>query len=106
MPLKLLKELGTEKETNEKNGDSGPRSVISELGELGINFSTPNCLEITSPCLLSGEAVSKLLCLIYDKLNYLFDYLDYRIVVQDSNLVINKNNIQEYFSLICSTPFL
>src|SRR4051812_14771781 len=98
MPLKLLKELGIEKETNEKIADSGSNSVASELGELRINSSTPNCLEIITPRLLSAEALGKLLYLIYNKLNYLLDYLNYRIVVQEPNSAINKNSIQAYFS--------
>ena len=106
MPLKLLKELGIKKETDEKNGISGPKSVISELEGLKINSPTPNCLEITTPHLLSAEVLGKLLYLIYNKLNYLFDYLDYRIAVQETNSEITKNTIQEYFSLLGSSPFL
>src|SRR5436190_16025516 len=103
MPLKLLKELGIEKEINEKNDDSSSRSAVSELEELGINLSNPNFLEIITPRLLSVEALGKLLYLIYNKLNYLFDYLDYRIVVQGSSSTTNKSNVQAYFSLIFST---
>ena len=38
------------------------------------------------------------------KLNYLSDYLDYRVVVRE-NLTIDKNGLKEYFSFVCSTPF-
>ena len=106
MPLKLLKELGIEKKTSEKSSDSDPSSVISELGKLEIDTSTSNCLAIIASDLLSTEALSSLLYSIYNKLNYLFDYLDYRIVIREPNLVINKNTLQEYFSLLCSIPFL
>ena len=95
MSLKFLKELGIEKETN-----------ISELEELEINFSVPNCLEIVTYHLLAVETLSQLLYSIYNKLYYLFDYLEYRIVVREVSVAIDKNTIQKYFSFVCSTPFL
>ena len=94
MSLKFLKEFGIEKETD-----------INDLKELKINFLAPNCLEITVSHLPTAETVGKLFYLIYNKLNYLFDYLDYRVVVQE-NTAIDKNSLKEYFSFIFSTPFL
>ena len=93
MSLKLLKEFGIEKEAD-----------INDLKGLEINFLAPNCLEIIVPHLPVAEMISKLFYLIYNKLNYLFDYLDYRVVVQE-NLTIDKNGLKEYFSFVCSTPF-
>jgi len=94
MSLKFFKELETEKEID-----------TNELKELEINFSIPNGLEIIAPRLPAAETISKLLYLIYNKLNYLFDYLDYQVVVRES-VAIDKNTIQEYFSFIIRTPFL
>ncbi|CAI2185718.1 1504_t:CDS:2, partial [Funneliformis geosporum] len=65
----LKEELEIAKETN-----------INELKELEVNFSPPNCLEIKVSNLLTVEAIGKLLYSIYNKLNYLFDHLEYRIV--------------------------
>lgn len=94
MSLKFLKELEIEKEND-----------INEWGELEINFSPPKRLEIISPHLPAAGTISRLLHLIYSKLNYLFDYLDYQVVVREPT-VIDKKTVQEYFSFICSTPFL
>jgi len=94
MPLKFLKELGIEKESD-----------INDLKGLEINFSVPNCLEIVAPHLPKTETISKLLYSIYNKLNYLFDYLDYQIMIQEST-TIDKNIIKDYFSFVLSTPFL
>ena len=93
MSLNLLRELEIEK--NDK-----------ELGGLEFNFSLPCSLEITVSRLISAEAVGKILYSIYNKLNYLLDYLDYQIKVKENNLEFSKKTIHEYFSLICSTPFL
>src|SRR5438552_2378292 len=94
MSLKFLKKIAIEKETD-----------INDLKGLEINFLAPNCLEITTPYLPAATTIGKLFYLIYNKLNYLFDYLDYQVVVRE-NLTIDKNSLKEYFSLICSTPFL
>lgn len=94
MSLKFLKEFGIEKETD-----------TNELKGLKTNLSAPNCLEITAPHLLTAETISKLLYLIYNKLNYLFHYLDYQIVILE-NVIIDKNSLKGYFSFIFSTPFL
>ena len=94
MSPKFFKELEIEKEID-----------INELKGLKINFSTPNHLEIIAPRLPTAETISKILYLIYNKLNYLFDYLDYQIVIQETTAV-DKNRIKEYFSFICATPFL
>jgi len=94
MSLKFLQEFGIEKETD-----------INELGELQINFSAPKRLEIVAPRLPAVRTISKLLYLAYNKLNYLFDYLDYQVVVRE-NIAIDENSLKEYFSFICSTPFL
>lgn len=95
MSLKFLQELGIEKETD-----------INDLKELEINFSAPNCLEIVTLHLPTVEAIGKLLYRIYNKLNYLFDYLDYRVVVRGETTTVDKNTIQKYFSFIITTPFL
>jgi len=94
MSLKFFKELEIEKEID-----------INELKGLKINFSTPNHLEIIAPRLPTAETISKILYLIYNKLNYLFDYLDYQIVIQETTTV-DKNIIKDYFSFVLSTPFL
>lgn len=78
---------------------------INDLKGLEINFSTPSYLEIIVPRLPAAGIISRLLYLIYNKLNYLFDYLDYRVVVQE-NTTIDKNTIREYFSFVIATPFL
>ena len=94
MSLKFFKELESAKEI-----------YINDLEGLEINFSVPNRLEIVSPHLPAVETISKLLYLIYNKLNYLFDYLDCQVVVKE-NMTIDKSTIQEYFSFIIGTPFL
>jgi len=94
MSLKFFKELEIEKEID-----------INELKGLEINFSVPNSLEIIAPRLPTVGTIGRLLYSIYNKLNYLFDYLEYRVVVQES-AAIDKNTIQEYFSFAIETPFL
>jgi len=94
MTPKLLKELEIA-----KGGD------INDLKGLEINFLVPNCLEIITPRLLTAETIDKLLYAIYNKLNYFFDYLDYRVVIRET-VAVDKNRIKEYFSFICTTPFL
>jgi len=71
-----------------------------------ISFSPEYCLKITSPHLFSASTLAKLLYFLHNKLNYLFYYLDYQINVEKNNFEVSKKTIQEYFSLICSTPFL
>jgi len=94
MSLKFFRELEIVKEDD-----------INDLKGLEINFSSPNCLEIISPRLPAVGIISRLLYLIYNKLNYLIDYLDYRVVVQETT-AIDKNTIREYFSFVIATPFL
>ena len=94
MSPKFFKELEIEKEID-----------INELKGLKINFSTPNHLEIIAPRLPTAETISKILYLIYNKLNYFFDYLDYQVVIRET-ATIDKNRIKECFSFICATPFL
>ena len=94
MSLKFLEEFGIKKETD-----------TNDLKDLEINFLAPNRLEIVAPHLPTVGTISKLFYLIYNKLNYLFDYLDYQVVVRES-IAINENILKEYFSFICSTPFL
>ena len=76
------------------------------LDQIDLNFSLPFGLEILFPSLLPAEALGKLLYSIHNKLNYLFDYLDYHIVIKEPSSKIYKSTIEEYFSLVCSTPFL
>jgi len=78
---------------------------IDGLKGLEINLSAPTCLKITTPHLLKAEVISKLLHSVYNKLNYLFDYFDYQVVVQKA-ATIDKSIIQEYFFFIIRTPFL
>jgi len=94
MLLKFLKELEIENEID-----------INDLKGLEINFSAPNRLEIIASHLPTVGTIGKLLYSIYNKLNYLFDYLEYRVVVQEG-VAIDKNTIQEYFSFAIETPFL
>jgi hypothetical protein len=94
MSLKFFKELEIEKEIN-----------INELKGLEINFSAPNNLEIIFPHLPTAGTIGKLLYLIYNKLNYLFNYLEYQVIIKE-NVAVDKNTIQEYFSFVIETPFL
>ena len=94
MPLKFFQELETAKEID-----------ISDLKELKINFLVPNRLEIITSRLPAVGVIGKLLYLIYNKLNYLFDYLDYQVVVRET-VAIDKSIIQEYFAFVIETPFL
>ena len=93
MLLNLLKELEIEE-------------MDKDLGTATFAFSPPLGLEITTSDFLSAKSLGKLFYLLYNKLNYLFDYLDYQIKVQENGSEISKNTIREYLSLICSTPFL
>ena len=95
MSLKFFKEIEIAKETD-----------INELKGLEINFLLPNCLEIITPRLPAVGMTSKILYSVYNKFNYLFDYLDYRVTVRGETVAIDKNIIQEYFSFVIETPFL
>lgn len=81
------------------------QKVDSELEKVEINFITSREWEITAPGLLSVEALRKLFYSLYHQLNYLFDYLDYRIKVQVSNSSLDTNKFQAYFSFVKSTFF-
>ena len=50
MSLKFIKEIEIAKEID-----------INDLKGLEINFSTPNCLEITTPHLPTAETIGKIL---------------------------------------------
>ncbi|WNE40930.1 MAG: DNA polymerase III PolC-type [Mycoplasmataceae bacterium] len=76
-----------------------------EFRELSFNYSVPNHLEIITPNLPKVKAISELLYSIFNRLNYLFNFLDYQITVQ-KNSTIDKKTLQDYFSFIFSTPFL
>ena len=78
----------------------------SELDEIEISAVVPFGLKISAPRLLSAQTVGRLLYALFNKLNYLFDYLNYQIEIQESVLLIDKNILQEYLVLIFSTPFL
>ena len=93
MLLNLLKELEIEE-------------MDKDLGRATFAFSAPLGLEITTSDFLSAKSLGKLFYLLYNKLNYLFDYLDYHVKVAKEISEVSKNTVQEYFFLICSTPFL
>jgi DNA polymerase III subunit alpha, Gram-positive type len=82
--------------------------VKSELELKGIEVSalTPLGLQIITPQLLPAQTVGRLLYALFNKLCYLFDYLDYQIKVQEKTSTIGKEILQEYLILIFSTPFL
>ncbi|CAG8559830.1 7855_t:CDS:1, partial [Cetraspora pellucida] len=72
---------------------------------LEISLSVSGRLEIVAPQLLPATKISQLLYVIYDKLNYLFGYLDYQVVTQEK-AVVDKTDFKEYFSFLCDAPFL
>jgi len=83
--------------------------TIKDRAELkNINFSSPHpfCLEIITPHLLSADSIGKLLYALFNKLNYLFNYLNYQVKISKKSQKIEKNDLRNYFVLICSTPFL
>ena len=83
----------------------GGQKVDSELEKVEINFISPWEWEIVAPGLLSAEALRQLFYSIYHRLNYLFDYLDYRIKIQVPNSLLDTNKFQAYFSFVNSTLF-
>jgi DNA polymerase-3 subunit alpha (Gram-positive type) len=76
-----------------------------EFKDFSFNFSDNNCLEINVPLLPKANIISNFLYLLFNKLTYLFNFLDYQIVVQ-KNTPIDKITLKEYFSFLFSTPFL
>ena len=100
VPLYFLKDF------REEQGRFEEQEVDSELAKIEINFISPWEWEISVPALLSPKALHRLFYSLYHYLNYLFDYLDYRIKVQESRLSFDKHKIEAYFSFIKSTPFL
>ncbi|MCE8159113.1 MAG: PHP domain-containing protein [Candidatus Moeniiplasma glomeromycotorum] len=99
VPLSFLKEFRAE------HSQFGGQKVDSELEKVEINFLAPWEWEIVVPSLLSVEALRQLFYSIYHRLNYLFDYLDYRLKVQAPNSSLDTNKFQAYFSLVKSTFF-
>lgn len=98
-PLSFLKKFRAE------HSQFGGQKVDSELEKVEINFLAPWEWEIVAPSLLSVEALRQLFYSIYHRLNYLFDYLDYRLKVQVPNSSLDTNKFQAYFSLVKSTFF-
>ncbi|CAI2167672.1 18440_t:CDS:10 [Funneliformis geosporum] len=107
-PGKLCRALNIDISLNNVDLTTSDLIYLEDQPEIKVenNFSTSGCWEITVPSLLSAETLGKLLYSIYNKLNYLFDFLDFQIRFKEPNLVINEDTIKEYFSLICTTPFL
>ena len=78
----------------------------SQLEKIDFFFLSPTKLEIITPHLFPAEIIGKLLYAIYNKLNYLFSYLDFQVKTREINTEINENSIQDYLSFIFATPFL
>ena len=95
--------------------NSLPTDLLINLNELDLDHkeqknklvSIPDSLylEIISPAFFEIEELSKIFYLLYNKLFYLFNYLDYRI--KFSNLPkIEKNLLHNYFIFLYFNPFL
>jgi hypothetical protein len=77
----------------------------NEFKEILFNFPTFNRLEIITTYSLKARTINELLYLIFNKFNYLFDFLDYQVMIKEPTS-IDKNELEEYFLFIFSTPFL
>jgi len=92
-------------------------SLSSSLKEIKVrhndnNFSikfdsSPSnlSLEIIFPFLLSTEQLSQTLYSLYNKLFYLFNYLDYKIKFV-SLPDISENTLRDYLNFLYLNPFL
>ena len=76
------------------------------LSAASLSFSPPNYLEITVHRLLTTKELTKLLYSLYNKFNYLFDYLHLQIKVRANSSEISKDTLRDYFFLLGSIPFL
>ena len=92
-----------------------PIDLLTELNKLNLNHkdqrvelvSVPYslCLEISLPAFLEVEELSKILYLLYNRLFYLFNYLDYRI--KFSNFPkIERTILHNYLVFLYFNPFL
>jgi len=83
-----------------------PNSVFSTLSEEDrVSFQTPFTLQITFAKLPSAENLGNFFYFLYNKLNYLFNYLDYSIKTSALEK-LSFADIQNYIQLIYCTPFL
>ena len=92
MPLKFFAEF--------------PINTDSQLEKIDFFFLPPIKLEITAPHLFPAKIIGKLLYAIYNKLNYLFSYLDFQVKTREVNAETNENTIRDYLSFLFATPFL
>src|SRR3954447_19810643 len=92
-----------------------PIDLSTELNKLNLNHkdwkielvSIPHSLylEISLPAFFEVEELSKILYFFYNKLFYLFNYLDYRI--KFSNLPkMEKSILHDYLVFLYFNPFL
>ena len=94
--------------------NSLPIDLLTDLNELNLNkdqkirlvsISHSFYLEIILPSFLKIEELSKILYLLYNRLFYLFNYLDYRI--KFSNLPkMEKTTLHNYLIFLYFNPFL
>ena len=63
-----------------------PDLIRPELAKISVNLTSTNQLEIITPLLLPATSIGELLYKLYNKFNYLFNYLDYQIKISENNL--------------------
>src|SRR4051812_36311818 len=86
-------------ETNQKNSEFKDKKI--EL----VSFPDTLSLEIASFSYLEIEELEKIFYSLYNKLFYLFNYLDYRVKFS-SFPEIDKSKLQIYLNFLYFNPFL
>ena len=86
-------------ETNPKYHETKDEKI--ELVVSPDNFS----VEIVSPCCLEVKELGEIFYLLYNKLFYLFNYLNYRVKFS-SFPEIDETSLQNYLNFLYLNPFL